>query len=89
MMVAYLVLVLLLVAWKGYYVWLRWHNSYWKDMEQYRTLYEYLVANGTAESEARRIFVHRAANRAFRPLLRQWRLWLVVLLVGLLVALLS
>ena len=85
MMVAYLVLVLLLVAWKGYYVWLRWHNSYRKDMEQYRSLWEYLLGNGATLSEARRPFLKRALRRALMPVVRQWRLWAIVAAIGILV----
>ena len=88
MKLLYLIILIALVAWKGYYAWLRGRNSYRKDMEQYQSLREYLLGNGATEGEARRPFLKRALRRAYQPLLRQWRLWAVVAAVGLLVFLL-
>ena len=88
MKLLYLIILIALVAWKGYYAWLRGRNSYRKDMEQYQSLREYLLGNGATEAEARRPFLKRALRRAYQPLLRQWRLWAVVAAVGLLVFLL-
>ena len=88
MKLLYLIILIALVAWKGYYAWLRGRNSYRKDMEQYQSLREYLLGNGATEAEARRPFLKRALRRAYQPLLRQWRLWAVVVAVGLLVFLL-
>ena len=88
MKLLYLIILIALVAWKGYYAWLRGRNSYRKDMEQYPSLREYLLGNGATEAEARRPFLKRALRRAYQPLLRQWRLWAVVVAVGLLVFLL-
>ena len=88
MKLLYLIILIALVAWKGYYAWLRGRNSYRKDMEQYQSLREYLLGNGATEGEVRRPFLKRALRRAYQPLLRQWRLWAVVAAVGLLVFLL-
>jgi hypothetical protein len=88
MKLLYLIILIALVAWKGYYAWLRGRNSYRKDMEQYQSLREYLLGNGSTEGGARRPFLKRALRRAYQPLLRQWRLWAVVAAVGLLVFLL-
>ena len=88
MKLLYLIILIALVAWKSYYAWLRGRNSYRKDMEQYQSLREYLLGNGATEAEARRPFLKRALRRAYQPLLRQWRLWAVVVAVGLLVFLL-
>ena len=85
MKLLYLIILIALVAWKGYYAWLRGRNSYRKDMEQYQSLREYLLGNGATEAEARRPFLKRALRRAYQPLLRHWRLWAVVAAVGLLV----
>lgn len=85
MKTAYLILLLALVGWKGYYAWLRGRNAYRKDMEQFLSLHEYLLGNGATEKEARRPFVKRALRRAFVPLLNQWRLWAIVAIIGLLI----
>lgn len=78
-------MVLALLAWKGYYAWLRGRNAYLKDMELYRSLWEYLLGNGTTVSEARRPFLKRALRRAFMPMLKQWRLWAGVAVIGILI----
>ena len=89
MKVVYFIIVLALLSWKGYYAWLRGRNSYQKDMEQYRSLWEYLLGNGASISEARRPFLKRSLRRAFMPMLKQWRLWAIVAAVGLLVFLID
>lgn len=74
-----LVIVLLaLLAWKGYFAWKRGRNTYMTERERYQSLWEYLVGNGATEREARRPFLERACKRALLPWLRQWRYWLVV-----------
>ena len=85
MKIVYLIILLALVAWKGYYAWLRGRNSFKRDMEQYQSLYEYLLGNGATAAQARRPFLKRALRRAYQPLLKQWRLWAIVAAVGLLV----
>ena len=89
MKIVYIIMVLALLSWKGYYAWLRGQNSYLKDMEQYRSLWEYLLGNGASISEARRPFLKRALRRAFMPMMKQWRLWAIVAAVGLLVFLID
>ena len=83
MSIVLLILLLGLLTWKGYHAWKRGHNTYVKERQQYESLWEYLVANGATDAEARRPFVERAARRAVLPLLKQWRFWAVegVLLV--------
>ena len=85
MKVVYFIIVLALLSWKGYYAWLRGRNAYLKDMEQYRSLWEYLLGNGATISEARSPFLKRALRRAFMPTLKQWRLWVIVAVIGILI----
>lgn len=73
-----LLLILGLLARKGYLAWRRGRNAYVRDREQYATLWEYLVANGASEREACRPFLERAVRRAVEPLLHQWRFWAVI-----------
>jgi len=88
MKAVYLILVLALLLWKGYYAWLRGRNAYQKDMVQYQSLREYLLGNGATDAEARKPFLKRALSRAFMPMLKQWRLWAIVVVIGILVFLL-
>lgn len=76
-----LILVLGLLSWKGYYVWRRGRNTWCYDREHHDSLREYLLGNGATEREALQPFVQRTLRRAFMPLLVQWRFWLVVLLL--------
>ena len=46
MKTAYLIILLVLVSWKGYHAWLRGRNQWTQDMQQYRGLWEYLLGNG-------------------------------------------
>ena len=85
MKAVYLILVLALLSWKGYYAWLRGRNAYQKDMVQYQSLREYLLGNGATVAEARRPFVKRAFLRAVKPMAKQWRLWAIVAVVGVLI----
>ena len=85
MKILYLIILIGLLAWKGYYAWLRGRNAYRKDTQQYQTLHEYLLANGATEAEARQPFMKRALRRACQPLLKQWRLWAVVAAIGIMI----
>jgi hypothetical protein len=87
MKTVYLILLLMLVGWKGYHAWLRGRKQWIQDMQQYQSLWEYLLGNGGTISEARKPFVRRALHRAFMPMVKQWRLWAVVAAIGLLVLL--
>ena len=73
------------MGWKGWHAWLRGRRQWTQDMEQYRSLWEYLLGNGATLREARRPFVRRALRRALLPMLRQWRLWAIVAAIGLLI----
>ena len=85
MKTAYLILLLALVGWKGYYAWLRGRRQWSQDMLQYQSLWEYLLGNGATVSEARKPFLKRALRRAFMPMLKQWRLWAIVAVIGILI----
>ena len=85
MKIVYLILLLALVGWKGWHAWLRGRRQWTNDMQQYQSLWEYLLGNGATISEARKPFVKRALRRAFKPMLKQWRLWAIVAAIGLLV----
>lgn len=76
-----LILVLGLLSWKGYYAWRRGYNAWRYDRQHHDSLREYLLGNGATEREAMMPFVRRALQRAFMPLVAQWRFWLVVVLL--------
>lgn len=80
----YLILLAALLGWKTWKAWQRARRQWLRDMDEYRGLWEYLLANGATEREARRPFLRRAVRRAMMPLFRQWRLWLIVAVLGLL-----
>jgi ABC-type iron transport system FetAB permease component len=88
MTTSYFILVAAVVAWKGYYAFLRALNCYRKDRFQHDSLREYLVANGASRWQSLWPFFRHALQRAFIPMLAQWRLWGGVLLLGALVLLL-
>jgi ABC-type iron transport system FetAB permease component len=89
MKIVYLILLLGLVGWKGYYAWLRGRRQWTQDMQQYQSLWEYLLGNGATVSEARKPFLNRALRRAFTPIVKQWRLWAVVAAIGILIWIIS
>lgn len=81
MKIVLLILIIGLLAWKGYYAWLRGRNAWRYDREHHDSLREYLLGNGATERQAMMPFVKRAVQRALMPLLVQWRFWLVVLVL--------
>jgi predicted negative regulator of RcsB-dependent stress response len=81
----YLIILLGFVGWKGWLAWQRGRRQWTSDMEQYRGLREYLLGNGATAAEARKPFLKRALRRAYRPVLRQWRLWAIIAAVGVLI----
>ena len=85
MKIVYLILLLALVGWKGHNAWLRGRRQWTKDMQQYQSLWEYLVGNGATLKEVRKPFLKRALRRAFMPMLKQWRLWAIVAVIGILI----
>lgn len=89
MMIAYLILLLAVVAWKGYYAWQRAANTYRADREQHDSLREYLLGNGATQWQAMRPYYRHALQRAVIPLKSQWRLAVVLLILGMIVALFS
>ena len=80
-----LIILLGLVAWKGWLAFARGRRQWMSDMAQYRGLREYLLGNGATMADARRPFVKRALLRAMKPMAKQWRLWAIVVVVGVLI----
>ena len=66
MIISYLIIVLAVVAWKGYYAGLRAMKSYKQDREQHDSLREYLVANGATKFQSLWPFYRHALQRAFK-----------------------
>ena len=89
MMLYYFILVLAVVAWKGYYAFLRGLKSYRLDRQQHDSLREYLLANGATPYQSLWPFYRHALQRAFVPMVAQWRLWGGLLLLGAVVLLLK
>jgi hypothetical protein len=81
----YLLLLLAVIAWKGYYAWRRGVNAYRKDLADHGSLREYLLGNGATDWQAHWPYYRHALLRALVPLKAQWRLWLLLLALGLLV----
>jgi hypothetical protein len=78
MRIVLIVVIVALLAWKGYYAWQRGRNAWCYDREHHDSLREYLLGNGATERQALRPFLDRALQRAFKPLVAQWRFWLVI-----------
>ena len=89
MITAYILLVVAVVVWKGYYAFRRGLRAYRRDRHDHQSLYEYLLGNGATQMEALRPFLTHAFIRAVKPLRTQWRLLVILVVLGLLVALLS
>lgn len=87
MIIAYVILVLAVVLWKGYFAWKRGMRTYRRDLQEHDSLREYLLGNGASKRESLRPFVNHAVARALKPLCTQWRLLLILVAMGLLVAL--
>ena len=87
MITAYVILVLAVVLWKGYFAWKRGMRTYRRDLQEHDSLREYLLGNGASKRESLRPFVNHAVARALKPLCTQWRLLLILVAMGLLVAL--
>ena len=85
----YLILLLAIVVWKGFWAWKRGMSVYRKDRHDHDSLREYLLGNGATAWEARRPFIRHAMVRALKPLLPQWRLFLFLLVLGVLIFLFS
>jgi hypothetical protein len=85
----YLLFLLGIVLWKGFWAWKRGMRTYLKDRQDHDSLREYLLGNGATEWEARRPFINHALVRALNPLLSQWRLFLILGVLGVLIFLLS
>ncbi len=74
------IIILAIVSWKGYHAWKRGIATYRRDRRDHDSLREYLLGNGATRRQSLQPFRAHALQRAFRPLLAQWRL-LVVLAV--------
>lgn len=89
MITAYVILVLAVVLWKGYFAWKRGMRTYRRDLQEHDSLREYLLGNGASKRESVRPFVNHAVARALKPLCSQWRLLVILAVMGLLVVLLK
>ncbi len=85
MKTVYLIILLAAIAWKGYYAWLRGWNCYQKDRKNHDSLREYLLGNGATQWQAMWPFYRHALIRAFAPMKDQWRMWLALLVIGIVV----
>ena len=82
MMTFYIIVLLAVIAWKGYYALERGMKTYRKDRQQHDSLREYLLGNGATKRQSLWPFYRHALQRAFLPLLSQWRLLLILVLLG-------
>ena len=85
----YLLLLLAVVGWKGYYAWGRGVRTYRRDRREHDSLREYLLGNGATRWQSLWPYWRHALQRALLPMLSQWRLWLVMAVLGLLAWLLG
>ena len=85
----YIILVVPFVAWKGWHAWRRGRNTYKQDAVQHASLCEYLLGNGATNWQARRPFLRHALQRAFIPIARQWRIWLALIGIGIIIIILN
>ncbi len=85
MITAYLLLLLGVILWKGYFALNRGIRSYQHDLTAYASFYEYQIGNGASHKQACRPFLLHALERALKPLLSQWRLFLILAILGVLV----
>ncbi len=88
MITAYLLLLLIVILWKGYHATKRGIKAYRQDFAEYVSFYEYKLGNGASHRQACRPFLLHALDRAFSPIISQWRLFLLLLVLGILVFLL-
>ncbi len=89
MISAYILILIAVILWKGFFACKRGVKTYHSDCYEHESLYEYLLANGASEFKARQPFLKHAIERALKPLLVQWRLFLLLLALGILVFVLS
>jgi hypothetical protein len=82
MMTFYIIVLLAVVLWKGSYAFERGVRTYRKDRQQHDSLRGYLLGNGASKRQSLWPFYRHALQRAFLPLLSQWRLLLVLVLLG-------
>ena len=87
MTTAYLTLLLAVLGWKGWLAWRRGLATYRRDRREHDSLREYLLGNGATEWQSLQPFRRHALSRALKPMLSQWRLWLVMALLGIVVML--
>ncbi len=85
MITAYLLLLLGVILWKGYFALNRGIRSFRHDITTYVSFYEYQIGNGASHKQACRPFLLHALERALKPLLSQWRLFLILAVLGVLV----
>ena len=78
MKIVLLIILVALLAWKGYHAWRRGRKTYVRERQEYQSLWEYLMGNGTPWQTVRRVLLKRAIKRAVMPWLMQWRYWLLM-----------
>jgi len=86
MRIVCIIIIGVVLLWKGYHAGLRGWHTYRRDRREHDSLREYLLANGATTRQSLQPFLRHAAERALWPLIRQWRLWLLVTLMVLLAA---
>jgi len=82
MIKSYLILVMAVVLWKGYYAWKRGQRTYQRDRQEHDSLREYLLGNGATKQQSLMPFYRHAVLRALQPMMKQWRLWLILVILG-------
>ena len=81
----YIIVILSVLFWKGYYAWARGIATYVKDRREHDSLREYFLGNGATESQALRPFLQHAIVRAFRPLLNQFLIIIKLMIVQIII----
>ena len=89
MMTFYIIIVVAILVWQGYYVWLRGWKTYHQDRQLHDSLMEYLLGNGATKWQSLWPFWRHSLQRAFRPMLKKWQLWLIIVLLGVIVVLID
>ena len=81
----YIIVLVAALVWKGYYALKRGLKTWQHDRQQHDSLREYLLGNGATHGQSLWPFYRHALQRALLPLLSMWRLWLILLVLGVLV----
>ena len=82
MIKSYFILVMAALIWKGCFAWKRGRRTYQRDRQEHDSLREYLLGNGATKHQSLQPFYRHAVQRALQPLIKQWRLWLILVILG-------